>query len=200
MKIAELFDELLELSVAYPRTLVLLLFAPQRLFAEATKFSRCSPGAFVAITFIGMYFLTHVIDSPLAKETKLPDWLKPEYALALVFAGVAVLSNIQAAALSKFFPELRPWTTKKTGVLSYAYSVCIVSYGAFVLIHDNWRFAYAPGFSNLLYLWLLYAISRFSYKLPLLRAVFAAVVAYFCFAFLAIAIALPKFFQLLSGA
>ena len=119
----------------------------------------------------------------------LPDWLKPEHALVLVFVVVSVITNIKAAALSRFFPELRPWTMERTAVLSYSYSVCILFFGGIVIVGGSSQLAYAGAIAHLLYLWLLCAICHFSYNLSCRRAVVAAIIAYV--SFMAVSLLLP---------
>ncbi|MBN8511065.1 MAG: hypothetical protein J0L57_20945 [Burkholderiales bacterium] len=196
MKTAELFDELLALTVSYPKTIVLLLLGRSGHFAGPASAGRCPPGAFVLLTFATIYVLGHLTPQGEA-AVKLPDWLKTELALATAFAGVAVLVNVQSLILRKVVPDLRSPGALQVEAFVYPYCITLLTTAAmFFTLPMHWIPMYGLPIHGL-YIWTLYTVLRGSTSLARGRACLVALLAYGSFLAIAVVVYWP-FYRLHS--
>jgi hypothetical protein len=172
MKAAELFDELLDLSVSYPRTLACLFLGRSAHFHQAAE-NRCPPGAFAVITFALLYLAAHTVPAAQGRDLiPLPEWLKPDLALAFLFAAIGVLVNTQLTLLRRAFTDFRP--VSKDAVLAYPYCATLLLFAAVRYQSQIWIVLLVHAF----YVWSLFTVLRAMGVVSLPRALLGALVAY----------------------
>lgn len=193
MKAAELFDEILKISVSYPRTLMLLILGRATHFAESSGSSRCPAGAFVFLTFTAIYVIVHAF--PPGIVFKLPEWMTKELGLALVFAVVGVLVNIQAYFLRLFMVEFRSPAVFEIERLAYPYSVAVFVTTIIFLTPFLQRMLYTAALPQVLYAWMVLTVIRGTGLLSCARAILAATIS--CGVALALAILISLIYILL---
>lgn len=193
MRTSEMFDEILELTVLYPRTLLLLLFGQSAHFNKTEKPDRCPPGAFALLTFAGIYLVIQSVPN-LTKLFPIPGWISREFALALAFAAVGIIVNIQSTAINKCINGIQDTERFLRTMLVYPYcSMLFVYITIMISKSDSLILMLIPP---IIYIWFLYTVLHGAMNLSHKRALASALVAFVSLIIFSAILSLLSFFAL----